>query len=103
VTVVLVAWQVPTWVSFRISRPAMDRMARQLMADPQSAPQDSWLGLYAVKQVSATSNGVWFEIANSGFTSQSGFIYSPDGPPKGTYEDHYVPMGRGWYAWWVEF
>jgi hypothetical protein len=100
----LVSYDVPLRVGIAISRPAMDRFAKQLASAPPGAkiPRTARLGIYSAVEIQPIPGGVRFLVEGSGFfRSAGGFAYSPDAPPPpqdGDLSDVYTSIDGGWYV-----
>jgi hypothetical protein len=59
-TYLMVYHQVPLYVSFLVSRPNLDRLADEALADPPNAPRlaGRWAGLYRISGVEVLGNTV---------------------------------------------
>ena len=101
-----IVYELPLRASFHFSRPAMDKMAKNLLASPEPYADDQWLGVYYATRIKKTRNtggvnGVRITCEETNRAYRSGFIYLP-GIYKGrtTWRDrsyHYI--GGDWWAW----
>jgi hypothetical protein len=90
----------PARLCFWISRPCMDRLARQVMSAPATAPRPAWVGLYPIQDARVVPGGMRFIVRGAGFMDRAGFAFSPSGPPPNLGgEDCYTPIRDGWYEW----
>ena len=97
ITLVLIASHAPLYVAFQISRPAMDRLARQTMASP-APPQRRWVGVFPIDKIEKTRNGMRFQVLGAGGPfSTAGFIYSSGGRVDDYYG--YSHYSGNWYRW----
>ncbi len=90
----------PFRTAFLFSRPALTRLAREILANPLStnyAARDA--GLFHATDIYAMPNEVGFMI-----TSQRGLVYAPEGHPEShnSAVDHYrsdqmIALGGDWY------
>jgi hypothetical protein len=69
--------EIPMKVAFRVSRPALDRMADAALIDPENANllADRWAGLYQIRAVEVIGNTVVLYL--DGFSGQYGFARVP--------------------------
>jgi hypothetical protein len=88
----------PLKSAFAVSRPAMDRMARELIASGKPYGDDQW-GVYRAKRIKAVPGGVRFTVEETDVRYKSGFIYLPNTDPKRTNWRSYRYIGGGWWAW----
>ena len=103
--VILLVTQVPLYVTFWISKGAMERMAAELM-QPSVCYQPNanrWLGVYPVDHVETIPGGMRFLVKGAGFIDREGFAFSPDGPPPGTSHQIYAHFWGSWYIWVQRF
>ena len=95
----LCALDIPLYIAFFISRPAMNNVARQVATSPAAPPQRNWIGLYPVEKIEAVPSGMRFIVRGTGFLDRAGFAWSPNGTPTVIGEDHYKHLAGPWYAW----
>ena len=70
---------------FALSRGALDRFAREVMATAPAEPELSrplrrrigWVGLFAVEEVWRTESRMRFAVEGTGFLDRGGFAYFP--------------------------
>jgi hypothetical protein len=69
--------EIPMKVAFRVSRPALDRMADAALADPKNASllADRWAGLYQIRAIEVIGNTVVLYL--DGYGGQYGFARVP--------------------------
>jgi hypothetical protein len=97
--------EIPLTAAFSMSRPAMDHVARQALAAPDSRQPDQWAGLYKARSIAVVKGRVEFVVVYSGFMAQEnfGFAYSPHYTPpdrgNGASSDSYRRLSDGWYLW----
>jgi hypothetical protein len=100
-TVLLVVYDVPFRVTFRLSRPFMNSFVSRA-TPPTAAPvrtaTDRWIGLYRTDAIEYFPGYLRFRVSQSGFYTY-GFAYSPNGPPPALGRDTYRPIDGKWYAW----
>lgn len=98
VTLLLMIFGVPFWVTYAISRPFMDRLAAQ--ADVEYPPR-SFVGLYPVQYIERIGDEIRLRIAAPPliFEPGGGFTYSPTGPPQWVPARRQKSCGGGWYYW----
>lgn len=78
--VILVFTQATMYVRFWISRPYLEAYAanvRDGAINPQLDP--GWIGLYNIRTVIDTPDGVYFDVKGTGFLGSFGYLYVPDG------------------------
>lgn len=101
--ILLLGWlDIPDRLRFKLSQSAMDRLAQQVMADPNTAYPDQWVGLYYAQDIEALPNGVRFLISDGCGWDVLGFAYGRDGEPMvvGDEDDDYYEEYNGdWYLW----
>jgi len=93
---------IPLVLRFRISEPAMTRFAKHTLVEPTGNPPDR-VGLYKVGRVEMLDGGVGFTVAGAGIVDESGFAYSPQGPPAEGGGNSYEHLGGDWYLWEQDF
>lgn len=99
---VLTAFDVPFQARLALSRPAMDRVAVEIIAG--GTTDRDWIGMWPVLLVEPIDGGVMFLIEGSGFLDKVGLAYSVSGPPADPWGDiEYTDVGGGWWQWWSEF
>jgi len=92
-------YRVPLKLAMWISRPAMDRMAKELIDSKQPYGEDRWVGVYKARRVKAVPGGMRFTVEDSDRTYRAGFIYLPDVDPKKSTWRSYYSLGDGWWTW----
>jgi len=97
-TISLLYLDAPFWLAFHVSRPAMDRLARQVMASPSDPPRGAWVGLYNADAIEAFPGGMRFIVSGAGSFTRAGFAWSPGGAPPVT-DDRYRHVEGPWYIW----
>jgi hypothetical protein len=94
----LMVLEVPLRLRFEASRPALDRLAAEVMAGSPTTPASA--GLYDIESLTRMPDGVRFLVEDSGFIDRFGFVYAADGDPTDPYtEDIYRALGGGWFVW----
>jgi hypothetical protein len=95
----------PLKLAMHFSRPAMDRMATDLLASNDPYADDQWLGVYKAtrikKTVTRNGPGVRITCEESNRAYRSGFLYLPNTNPKTTTwrgRDYHHVSGN-WWAW----
>ena len=101
-TVLLLMLDVPAEATFRLSRPAMDRLARDVLATPARTEPDRWIGLYPARNIRVSDAGFQFEM-RYGFLDWSGLLYSPDRTPPSRFKTSYHALDGGWFSWTERF
>jgi len=96
---VAVVLRLPRTVAFWISEPAMNRLARQMMAVRGSSPADQWLGVFKAKEIKDVRGGVSFMTTREADGGEAGFIYLPASDPKSAGWSSRKYVGGGWWVW----
>jgi hypothetical protein len=101
-TVVLVAVAMVTLVprpSFDDTRPEFERVARELLADPEPLHSDLEIGRLDIHTAMSGNDGVVYFIEDGGLglTVSSGWAYSPNGVPAGFDDFTATHLGGPWY------
>ena len=95
-------YELPLKAALYVSRPAMDRMATQLLASGNPYADDQWLGVYKATRIKVSLGGtVRITCEESNRAYRSGFIYLPKVDPKRTTwtgQDYHHVSGY-WWAW----
>lgn len=105
-TIVLVASGIPSTVAYFVSRPAMERLARQTEKSPRGTKlPDQRLGLYWATNIEKTDSGLRFELDGcNGFMDWCGFAHLPEGlPSTQPFEGGYEHWDDQWYVWYEVF
>jgi hypothetical protein len=50
-----------------------------------------------VQSIDVHEGQVRFFTVSCSILATCGLAYSPDGPPSALHEDHFTPLGGGWY------
>jgi hypothetical protein len=105
-TTALLLFNVPLRLGVAVSRPAMDRLAREVLsAPPGTTHPDRRVGIYYAKGIETLPRGgMRFRVAGTSFIfSEWGFAYTPwAGRPAQVDPsiDHYSAIGDdGWHVW----
>jgi hypothetical protein len=85
----------PLYLTFLVSRPAMERLAEQAMRDPNTIPKTAYVGLYPAERIKASSASMQFLVSASGFLGQGGFAYLPLGAQG---DSGYQHLWGHWYT-----
>lgn len=86
---------------FAVSRPALERYARQVQERGDSAPPTGGIvGLFRLREVELLPNGVVRLITTSCMLDDCGVAYSPKGPPPVIGEDSYRRLSGNWWHWY---
>jgi hypothetical protein len=115
--IVCVHFDLPYRAALRLSRPAMDRWAEQVLAETPPAttmpatpamrmnvvPRRAHAGLFPVGEAERLPTGFRFSIAGAGFIDTEGFAYSTTPLPPRDGSDRYQPIGGNWYRWHWHF
>jgi hypothetical protein len=88
----------PRKAALWMSEPAMDRLARQMMANRGSSPRDQWLGVIKAKEIKDAPGGISFLAARDA-DGEAGFIYLPSADPKSAGWSSRRYVGNGWWVW----
>jgi hypothetical protein len=93
--------QIPQRMTYRISLPAMNRLAQQAATlAPGTKLPDRWIGLYPAYQIETYAGGVRFLVEGSGFMAPCGWAYSASAPPPNIGgEDIYRIWSGNWFHW----
>jgi hypothetical protein len=87
---------------FTDARPQFEAIAQQALAAPGLAQRDgSRTGRFEIDRVRETSFGEVFFVSarGTGFNTQSGWVYSPNGTPHGFDDFTATPLGGPWYSY----
>ena len=98
-TVFLVSLNVPLFIAYRLSRPAMDRFARQILNDEIAVPKSCRVGAYQVIHVEKDADCVHFIVSGTGLLDECGFEYYPQIPPSKRPRPQYPALSDGWFIW----
>lgn len=95
-----IAYDLPFWTAFQISRPALDRLAQSVLADGQPR-HDQWAGLFPIARTRLEPGRVEMVFDKEEFLWGSrGFYLSPDGSRiDDTHYDDQRLVEDGWYIW----
>jgi hypothetical protein len=100
----VVVLNLPFKLAMALSRPAMDRLATEVLHSPDTARADRWVGLYKAKNIHKVPGGVKFTVEDpkgGGYTA--GFVYLPKvDPAKAKGWRAYQFAGGAWWTWWEE-
>lgn len=93
----------PFYLAYRLSRPAMDRFARDMLAQPwQVNYPDRWVGLFWAQDIYARPHEVGFAIG----TQSGGFVFAPQGNAGGENQEvtrQPTPLNGAWYLWQTNY
>jgi hypothetical protein len=87
-------------LAFRLSRPAMERLAQQVPAGGNLP--DQWVGVYYARDIQALPDGMKFKLYDAGSISFGyGFAYFPRQlpPPSTSAWVEYEHWDGPWYVW----
>jgi hypothetical protein len=94
----------PFTARFALSESSLASFARTVAAAPVSTDHaDRWVGLYPLKTISRTEDGVRFLVDGTGFLNQYGFEWSPKGPPAEESHTDYAHIQGPWYIWEMQW
>jgi hypothetical protein len=102
---VAIFYQLPMRAALAISRPAMDKMATDLLASGEQYGDDKWCGVYKATRVKViptpgnSRGGVRITVEETNRAYRSGFLYLPNAETKRNYRRSYQYVGGGWWAW----
>jgi hypothetical protein len=100
-----VAYQLPMKAALYISRPALDQLARELIASGEQYADDRWCGVYKATRIKVIPaggdlrGGVRITVEESNRAYRSGFVYLPKADPRKNYRRMYRYVGDGWWSW----
>lgn len=106
----LITYDVPLRTAFWLSRPAMERLARQVLATPKPGPPvPRQIGLYRAESIEPMPAGVRIVVRRSGFLfgeQAFGYAYCPKTPPADgsdhsmgmSTETHYSRLSGPWFT-----
>ncbi|WP_117215952.1 hypothetical protein [Allorhizocola rhizosphaerae] len=77
--ILMVVLQLPLHARWAVSRPAFDRFAAEMAADPDATPS-GWIGAYEITHARRVSGGWIFYEANGNLFDDAGFACLPTGP-----------------------
>jgi hypothetical protein len=95
----------PLKAAFHFSRPALDRLATELIQSSEPYADDRWCGLYwstRIKVIATAGDprgGVRVTVEETNRAYRSGFIYLPKADPKKNSRRSYIYVDGGWWAW----
>ena len=98
-------YQLPLKAALYVSRPAMDRLATELLDSGNQYADDRWCGVYKATRVGViptpghSRGGVRITVEESNRAYRSGFVYLPHADTKRNYRRGYQYVGGGWWAW----
>ena len=98
-------YQLPLKAALHVSRPAMDKLATELLDSGQQYADDKWCGVYKATRVGViptpghARGGVRITVEESNRAYRSGFVYLPHADTKRNYRRNYQYVGGGWWAW----
>lgn len=100
-TAAAVHYSLPLKAAVKFSRPAMDKLAADLIASGQPYADDQWVGVYHARRIKVIPGGVRFTVEEQNRAYKSGFTYLPKVNPKtvGWRNKNYRYLGDGWWAW----
>jgi hypothetical protein len=94
----------PMYLRAWLSRPFMDRFARQCLALPPASPlpQPAWIGLYPVSNVERAYGGIRFWLPTGGICCNVEVAYSPGQRLTKSSGDHEFtrPAGDWYFTGW---
>lgn len=103
--VVLIVLQLPRQARWAASRPAFDRAAAKVAANPDTGVSGR-IGWYEVNEFRYIEGGwIVYDVGSSGLFDDAGFAYLPAGPPSRAGGDsgaetlRFIHLGGPWYSW----
>ena len=102
---VAIVYQLPMKAALYVSRPAMDRLAQELLASGEFYADDRWCGVYKATRIRTIATagrqhgGVRITVEETNRAYRSGFIYLPYADPRRNSRRSYQPVGGGWWTW----
>jgi hypothetical protein len=105
---ILVGWNVPVLLAFKLSQGEMQNLARSAQAAPTARQPARWVGLYKTKDVTADPigfRGVQITVAPPADADpvHSGFAYCPENNiPARIGNTTFEKLTNDWYVWRVE-
>lgn len=95
----LVRWNVPFRIAFAISKPAMERLAHQVIALPQVPTnfENRRVGLFYVGLIEKLPTGMRFRSGYGHPFDYNGFAYSASPLPDESDGYHYIHFRDNWY------
>ena len=98
--VLAIVYQLPMKAALYVSRPAMDKLAADVLASPEFYADDRWCGVYKATRVKKVPNGgIRITCEESNRAYRSGFTYLPNADPKRNSRRSYQHIGGHWWAW----
>ncbi|MEA2707562.1 MAG: hypothetical protein QOF78_163 [Phycisphaerales bacterium] len=102
---IAIVYQLPMKAALYVSRPAMDRLAQELLQSGEQYADDRWCGVYKATRVKVIANrgdlrgGVRITVEESNRAYRSGFTYLPTADTRKNTRRSYQHVGGGWWAW----
>jgi hypothetical protein len=95
------ATRLPKNLAFRASRPSLDRLAADVLANPQARFANRWVGLFHAKNIRGLpgNSGIKLTVEDDDMQFKAGFVYLPHVNPKNPAWKTYVYIGDGWWMW----
>ena len=97
-TSILLYFNVPFRNVFHLSRPSLERFARQILQDKIAIPHLKTIGIYTIRDAKKLDNGLILPLGETGFWDKTGLAYFPDLPPTSTYDEQFTLLEDGWYV-----
>lgn len=90
------------WVRFTISRPFLDRLARDggTAITAGTLGRGSHVGLFRLEEAEVLPGGTIRLITTDCMFDHCGVAFSPNGQPPVVGEDTYSPLSGHWWLWW---
>jgi len=96
-TIILIVNNAPLQIRVLLSRPAMDRYARDALKRGAPWPDEEWIGLFPARRIHCWPTTVDFAVAGSGWLGAVGrlaYVPSSSAPPPG-----WTHLQGNWYIW----
>ena len=97
---VAILYRLPERDALAISRPAMQRLADELIASPTPYLPDRRVGLFMATRIRQIPGGMRFTVEEHNRAYRAGYAYMPKQDPKRLGSRRvYRYLGNGWFAW----
>jgi hypothetical protein len=97
--VLAIQLHLPFKASLKISRPAMDALAKKVTTATTPDYKDRWVGVYPAKHLQKVPGGIKFTVEDTNAHYKAGFVYLPTVNPKTAQWKAYTYIGQGWWMW----
>jgi hypothetical protein len=100
VVVLLLAFQIPLYAAFWVSRSAMDSLAQEVVSGANSSPTPKWVGLFYADDIKKTNTGMRFRVPGASLIDLHGFTWSNTQLPQSDANGNgYLKLDDHWYTW----